>query len=283
MAVGFLKPHVPWHVPQKWFDMYPLDSIVLPPYLSEDMDDIPRIAKDSIDHLPMMPTTEWALKTNNWKKIMQAYLACVSFVDSQIGVVLETLENGPHAEKTIVVLWSDHGYRIGEKGTFAKQCLWEEATRSPLIFSGPGIPKNKKIEAPTELLSIYPTMLDLCGLPENKENEGLNLAPIIKGNVASNNSYAITTYGWGNHSIRSGSYRYTQYEDGSEELYDEIEDPNEFDNLANKPERSNIKDSLRKLLPKVNTPWHKFSSYGKAPYFQAQKKRIRAEVEKVDE
>ena len=167
LAVGFLRPHVPWYVPQKWFDMHPLDSIETPPYFAEDMDDLPAIALE-MDDMPMMPTTKWAIESGEWPKMIQAYLACVSFVDFYIGEVLNALENSKYADNTIIVLWSDHGYRMGEKHTFAKHCLWEEATNAPLIFAGPGIPKGKIISSPAEMLSIYPTLLDLFNLILNK-------------------------------------------------------------------------------------------------------------------
>lgn len=277
MAVGFLRPHVPFHVPQKWFDLYPLDKIVLPPYLAEDMNDVPAIAKNIISDLPMMPSTEWAIKTNNWKKIMQAYLACISFVDNEIGKLLGALEKSPYADNTIVVFWSDHGYRMGEKGTFAKQCLWEEATRTPLIFSGPKIPKNKKIDAAVELLSIYPTLLELCQMPPNPKNEGISLAPLINNDIDGDQLTALTTYGWSNHSLRTKDFRYIRYEDGSEELYDHKNDPNEFDNLAHDAAYSGVKKNLKQRLPKVNNPWHAHSSYTFTPYFEEQRKRVNSE------
>jgi arylsulfatase A-like enzyme len=274
LAVGFLRPHVPLHVPQKWFDLYPIDKIQLPPYLSDDLDDVPEIARNSINSLPMMPTTEWAIETDNWKKIVQAYLACVSFVDNEVGKLLDALDNSRYAENTVIVFWSDHGYRVGEKGTFAKHCLWEEATRTPLIFSGPNIPKDQKKKVPAELLSIYPTLLDLCGLPPNVQNEGISLAPIIKGTKEGTDLNAITTYGWSNHSVRSKDYRYISYEDGTEELYNHIEDPNEFANIANNPGYDSIKKELKESLPAINNPWHKHSSYNFGTYFLDQKERV---------
>ena len=114
LAVGFLRPHVPWYVPQKWFDLFPLDSIQLPPYLKDDQADIPELSLKLHD-VPMMPTTEWAIANGEWKKIVQAYLACIAFVDHYVGSVIKALEESPYANNTIVVLWSDHGYHIGEK------------------------------------------------------------------------------------------------------------------------------------------------------------------------
>lgn len=265
--------------PQKWFDLYPLDEIELPPYLNSDFDDIPDIAKNEVAYLPMMPTTDWAIETDNWKKIVQAYLACISFVDNEIGKLLDALEQSPHANNTVIVLWSDHGYRMGEKGTFAKQCLWEEATKTPLIFSGPNLPAGKKIDVPVELLSIYPTLLNLCGLPGNPNNEGINLVPIMNAESDGLDYNAITTYGWNNHSIRTKDFRYIKYEDQTEELYHKNSDPNEFVNLANDPDYKAQKEQLMELLPTMNKPWHQHSTYNFQPYFVEQKERLNAAQE----
>jgi len=266
MAVGYLRPHVPWYVPQKWFDMHPLENIKTPPYKSDDWDDIPNIV-NQIDELTMMPTTEWAIKTGEWPKIVQAYLASVTFVDHYIGELLKGLKNSKYADNTIVVLWSDHGYRIGEKGTFAKHCLWDEGTGSVLMFSGPGIASHIVTNEPAELLSLYPTLTELCDLPKNKRNEGVSLVPILKKEPNASLDYALTTHGFKNHSIRTKQYRYTQYIDGSEELYDLYEDPNEFINLVNTEESKDVKDRLKAYMPKENQPWTKYSEYTFNNYF----------------
>jgi len=266
LAVGFLRPHVPWYVPQKWFDLHPLENIITPPYLPDDLDDVPNIALQ-INDLPMMPTTQWAIETGEWAKIVQAYLACVSFVDYYVGQILDALKNSEYAKNTVVVLWSDHGYRLGEKGTFAKHCLWEEATKAPLIFSGPGIAKGKKVNYPTEMLSIYPTLLDLCGLDPYDRNEGINLTPILRGKKNCAEKYALTTYGWGNHAIRWNSYRYIRYNDGSEEFYDHKTDPHEWHNLANTKNAKNKIKKLIKFIPQQNAPYAEHSFYHYNPYF----------------
>ncbi|GAL72684.1 sulfatase [Jejuia pallidilutea] len=184
MGLGFLRVHVPLYVPQKWFDLYPLEAIETPPYKSDDLNDIPNVGLQ-INDLPMMPSTEWAIETGEWKKIVQAYLACMSYVDYELGRVLDALENSKYADNTIVVLWSDHGYRLGEKGTFAKHALWETATKAPLLFAAPNLPKGKKIDAPVEMLSIYPTLLELSNLPAYKENEGVSLVSMMQNNEGS--------------------------------------------------------------------------------------------------
>ncbi len=273
LAVGFLRPHVPLYVPQKWFDLHPLEGLEMTPYKADDLDDVPSVALQ-INDLPMMPSTDWAIESGEWPKIIQAYLACVSFVDYEVGRVLDALQDSKYAQNTVIVLWSDHGYRLGEKGTFAKHALWEEATNAPLIFAAPGLPKGKVINSPAEMLSIYPTLLDLCGLPGYKRNEGKSLKPAMTGGSMQNkNEAAITTFGRNNHAVRTSDFRYIQYEDGSEELYDHNSDPNEWYNLAPNENSSPIKDKLKDYLPENNVGWNVHSNYTFQPYFVEQKSR----------
>ena len=272
MGLGFLRPHVPLYVPQKWFDMHPLEGIEVAPYLSDDLNDIPNVGLQ-INDLPMMPSTEWAIESGEWKKIIQAYLACVSYVDYEIGRVMAALKNSKHANNTIIVLWSDHGYRLGEKGTFAKHGLWETATKAPLMFVAPNLPKGKIIDAPAEMLSIYPTLLELSGLPSYSRNEGKSLVPIMLDKNIEKDAYALTTYGMNNHSVKVNGFRYTRYEDGTEELYDHKIDRNEFVNLAKNPNYKSVIEKLKKYLPKNNAHWDANSAYNFQPYFVEQKAR----------
>lgn len=272
LGVGFLRPHVPLYVPQKWFDMHPLEGIEVAPYQADDLDDVPPVALQ-INDLPMMPSTEWAIEHGEWKKIIQAYLACVSFVDHQIGRVLDALANSDYADNTVIVLWSDHGYRMGEKGTFAKHALWEPATHAPLLFAGPDLPKGKVIDTPAEMLSIYPTLLDLCGLPAYIRNEGKSLLPVMLGQDTDDAHFAMTTFGMNNHTVRSDQFRYIRYEDGGEEFYDHRVDPNEWTNRADHPEYEDNLEVLKQQLPVTNAPWDTHSSYKFQPYFVEQKAR----------
>jgi arylsulfatase A-like enzyme len=276
MGLGFLRVHVPLYVPQKWFDLYPLESIQTPPYIADDLKDIPQIGLH-INDLPMMPSTEWAKESGEWKKIVQAYLACISYVDYELGRVLDGLENSKHAENTIIVLWSDHGYRLGEKGTFAKHALWETATKAPLMFAGPNLPKGKKIDAPVELLSIYPTLLELSGLPAYNRNEGNSLVSMMQNDEGFEAARAITTFGMNNHAVKADGYRYIQYEDGTEEFYDHSSDPNEWTNEANNSKYKEQIEKMKGLLPEVNVIWDEKSSYTFQPYFVEQKARVNGE------
>ncbi|MBX2816488.1 MAG: sulfatase [Saprospiraceae bacterium] len=272
LGVGFLRPHVPLYVPQKWFDLHPLDDIKEVPYREDDLEDVPAVAH-LINDLPMMPTTEWAIKKGQWKNIIQAYLACVSFVDHQVGRLLDALEKSEHAKNTVIVLWSDHGYRLGEKGTFAKHALWETATNAPLIFAAPNLPKDKVIDTPAEMLSIYPTLLELCGLPNNERNEGISLVPVMQGQKKEK-AFAITTFGRHNHGIKHDGFRYIRYEDGGAELYDHTNDPHEWSNQINNPVFQGRIDLMEALLPTTNVNWDPSSLYKFQPYFVEQKARM---------
>jgi arylsulfatase A-like enzyme len=272
MGIGFQRPHVPLYVPQKWFDMHPVEGLEMTPYRADDLNDVPPVAL-KINDLPMMPSTEWAIESGEWPKIIQAYLACVSFVDHQVGRVLEALKNSEYADNTVIVLWSDHGYRLGEKGTFAKHALWEEATNAPLLFVAPNLPKGIVINQPVEMLSIYPTLVALCGLLPNERNEGKNLVPVMLNDQSKEMTVAITTFGMNNHAVRSEHFRYIQYEDGGEELYDHLKDPNEWTNQAANQEYKEIKDGLKLQLPILNEKWDEYSSYTFQPYFVEQKER----------
>ncbi|TXG39546.1 sulfatase [Seonamhaeicola maritimus] len=273
MGLGFLRVHVPLYVPQKWFDMHPLEGIDTPPYLPDDLKDIPPVGLQ-INDLPMMPSTEWAKESGEWKKIVQAYLACMSYVDYELGRVLDALETSDYADNTVIVLWSDHGYRLGEKGTFAKHALWETATKAPLMFAGPNLPKGKKIDAPAEMLSIYPTLLELSGLNAYDRNEGKSLVSMMNNNEAVKDAYALTTYGMNNHAVKVKGYRYIQYEDGTEEFYDHSSDPNEWTNEANNREYKAQIEKMKALLPKENSKWDSASNYTFQPYFVEQKARV---------
>ncbi|CAM3971776.1 MULTISPECIES: sulfatase [Pseudoalteromonas] len=266
MVGGFLRPHVPWHVPQKWFDMHPVEELELPAYFKNDLDDVPEIATQ-VSELPMMPTTEWAIESGEWKNMVQAYLASISFVDSCVGTVLDALEKSEYADNTAIVLWGDHGYQLGEKGKFAKMALWERATRTPLIIKPPKSSGGQVSNRPVSLLDLYPTLIKMCGLPENPLNQGQDLSPLLNNPDAQWEHAAVTTYGPNNHAVKTERYRYIRYEDGSEELYDHENDKNEWHNVAEADEYKNVKARLSAFLPKENASWSAASYYTGNPYF----------------
>ena len=143
LAVGFYQPHVPQYAPQKWFDLYPLESLQLPEVLQNDLDDVSDygINLTRLDHVA--PPHDWVVKNDEWKPLVQSYLACVSFVDHQVGKVLDALDNSPAKDNTLIILYSDHGFHLGEKERWAKRSLWEDSTRVPLIVAGPGVAQGK--------------------------------------------------------------------------------------------------------------------------------------------
>ncbi|KAA5544692.1 sulfatase [Roseiconus nitratireducens] len=268
LAVGFMRPHVPWHCPQKWFDMHPLDEISLPPYREDDLADVPEISR-RVNELPAMPTTQWAIEQDQWKRIVQSYLACTTFVDAQVGKVLDALRESEYADNTIVVLWSDHGYHLGEKNRFAKQALWDRANRVPLIISLPDARVATVCDRPVGLIDLYPTLLQLCGLPNNADNEGHSLVPLLRDPAAEWDHVTITTYGQNNHAIQTQRYRLYRYEDGSKELYDHRTDPNEWNNLADDPSHTELIDKLSDGFPQRNARASRFNKYPTNEYFLA--------------
>jgi arylsulfatase A-like enzyme len=147
-------------------------------------------------------------------------------------------------------------------------------------MAGPQIPAGRVITKPVELLSVYPTLLELSGLPPYSRNEGTSLVQLINGRPISDEPYAITTYGRNNHAIRTENFRYIRYEDGSEELYDHTRDPNEWENLANQDVHRQTIKKLKRLLPEVNVHWTQHSAYGYQPYFKDQKARSEAAMKK---
>jgi choline-sulfatase len=240
---------VPCYASQKWFDLYPDDKLVMPPVKDDDRTGTPRFSWYLHWKLPE-PRLAWLKENKQWRPFVRAYLASISFVDSQIGRVLDALESAKLTDNTIVVLWSDHGFHLGEKGITGKNTLWERSTHVPLIFAGPGVTAGAKCNRPAELLDLYPTLVELCKLPEPKNQEGHSLAPLCKDAKGERPWPAITTHGPNNHAIRTERYRYIRYAEGSEELYDMQADPNEWKNLAGDAVHAATKRELAKYLPK---------------------------------
>ena len=253
MSVGFFRPHVPLFVPPKWFAQYEAEKIALPNNPKSDLDDLPKNFL-GINNYAVAPTHSEVVGAGKQRSLTHAYLASVTFVDHCVGIVLDALKNSPHADNTLIVLWSDHGFHLGEKQHWAKRTLWEESTRVPLLIAGPGVSHGKPCGEPASLLDIYPTLVELCGLPKNDYLEGLSLVPQLKNPAARRDRPAITSSYFGNHSIRSRDWRLIVYEDGAQELYDHRNDPDEFRNLANDPARKKIRDELARWLPQSATP-----------------------------
>jgi len=254
LCVGFRHPHVPLYASQKWFDLYPPDTLKMPPVLDGDRDDTPRFSWYLHWHLPE-PRLAWLKERGQWEPMVRAYLASVSFVDSQVGRLLDALDHQGLADNTVVVLWSDHGYHLGEKRISGKNSLWRESTRIPLIFAGPGVPqRGVQCDQTVELLDLYPTLVDLCGLPARGGLDGHSVIPQLKDASAARGWPAICTQGPNNHVVITQRWRYIRYADGSQELYDRAADPREWRNLAFDPVYVSTLTDLAALMPKVNTP-----------------------------
>ncbi|MFT6856130.1 MAG: iduronate 2-sulfatase [Cyclobacteriaceae bacterium] len=265
LATGFMRPHVPWYVPQEWLNKFLLDSIQTPSYLSQDWEDIPEMGR-LITEWPAMPEMDWMLQENRWKEATRAYLASVHFVDYQVGRVLQQLSKSQYADNTIVLLVSDHGYHLGEKGLFQKGTLWERSSHIPMIWSGKGISKGVTQEL-ASLLDIYPTLSDLCGFERPDYLEGVSLTRILNGKEESIDNHVVTTYGRKNHSVFYQNWHYIKYNDGSEELYDLKEDRNEWNNLILSSRGSDVKAELADFLPRTNAAKSADCYLSAIPYF----------------
>ncbi len=250
ISAGFFLPHLPIYATKKWFDLYPDDDSVLPIVHETDRDDTPRFSWYLHWHLPE-PRLPWVRENHQWRNLVRSYLAGTSFVDAQIGRVLTALDEAGLTDSTIVVVWSDHGWHLGEKGITGKNSLWDRSTKVPLIFAGPGVTSGQRCNQPAELLDIYPSLVELADLPARCDLDGLSLVPQLKDATARRERPAITTHNRGNHGIRSERWRYIRYADGSEELYDLKSDPREWSNLISMPEHAAVIAEHRKWLPET--------------------------------
>jgi choline-sulfatase len=253
LAAGFFLPHVPCFATEEWFDLYPEEELFLPPIKVDERDGTSPFSWFLHWRLPE-PRLKWVREAGEWRNLVRSYLACISFIDHQVGRLLDALESEGFAENTVIVLWSDHGYHLGEKLITGKNTLWERSTRVPLIFAGPGISQDADCERPVELLDIFPTLIELCNLPARRELEGRSLVPLLQDADAPRPWPAITTHNQGNHAVRSEHWRYIRYADGSEELYDVRRDPHEWNNLEGNIEHAAVLAEHRKWLPKTDRP-----------------------------
>jgi len=260
LTVGFHRPHMPWNVPKKYFDMYPLEEIELPPYREDDLNDLPpaavRMARGPGSGSSDKPSDhEEMLKSGRWKEAVQAYLAAISYVDMNVGRLLTALDASAYRDNTILVFWGDNGFSLGEKHHWRKFALWEEPTRTPLIWVVPGATKAGTVSKRTvDFTSIYPTLAEACGLPVPSHVEGASILRLLADPNAGWERPALTTHGYQNHAVRTERWRYIRYADGGEELYDETQDPYEWTNLAQNKEYDNVKAELAALFPKLNRP-----------------------------
>ena len=247
LAVGLWHPHIPLFAPQEYFDMYPAENVRLPEVPGNDLDDLPAVgqalaAVRRAEH-------ERIVREGKWKDAVRAYLACISFADRMVGYVLDALERSSYADNTVVVLWSDHGWHLGEKRHWHKGTLWQRATHVPMIWAGPGVERaGVDRTQPVELLDMYPTLAELCALDPPPGLEGISLGPQLRDPDAPRRP-AVCTHQANNHAVITPRWRYIRYRDGGEELYDRVQDPNEWTNLAGLPEHAALKRSWRTFCP----------------------------------
>lgn len=249
LACGIYRPHLPWYVPPKYFEPFSLEEIQLPRVLENDLADLPaggvKMARQR-DH-------ENVTKYGQWKPAVQGYLASIHFADDMLGKVIDALDQSEYADSTIIVLWADHGWSLGQKEHWRKFALWENTNHVPLIVIAPGVTKaGQRCNTPVNLLDIYPTLNELCGLPSRPELEGQSLVPLLKDPAAAWDRPSLSTHGRNNHSLRDARWRYIRYEDGGEELYDHENDPLEWTNLADDPQYVTVKQGFQKWLPEKN-------------------------------
>lgn len=275
LALGYIKPHLPWYVPKEYYDRFPLAEIKLPVTKNDDLNDIPKagvkMAGPEGDHAAV-------LKGDQWKKAVQAYLATISFLDDQVGRLLDGLDQSPRKDKTIIVWWTDHGWNLGEKEHWRKFALWEETTRTSMAIVAPGVTKPGTIcSAPVDYTNMYPTLCQLTGLPVPEHVKGASLMPLLKDPTAKWDGVAVCTHGKGNHAVRDARWRYIRYADGSEELYDHDKDPYEWTNLAGEAGMSDIKAQLGAALPPADAEVKPTANDGKKKGAGKGKKKQAAE------
>jgi arylsulfatase A-like enzyme len=252
LACGLHKPHMAWNVPRKYYDLFPLESIELPKVLESDLADVPpagvKMARPDGDHATM-------LKSGRWKEAVRGYLAAGAYCDAMIGKLIKGFDACPNKDNTIIVFWGDHGWHLGEKEHWRKFALWEEATRAPLFFVAPGVTKpNSVCERTVDFMSIYPTLCELCGLDVPSHVQGVSVKKLLEDPRAAWDRPALTTHGRMNHGVRSEKWRYIRYAEGDEELYDEVNDPLEWKNLAGDPQYASVIAEMSKWLPEENVP-----------------------------
>ncbi|VGO13637.1 Choline-sulfatase [Pontiella desulfatans] len=255
MTIGIFRPHTPLTVPKAYFEKFPIESIQLPEMPGfDDTKDLPEYAKwiaryTNFD-LTFDPRSvhEEILHRGGeeeWKYMVQSYLACINYADTQVGHLLEALKKNPRGRETMIILTGDHGWHLGEKGHWCKSALWCDSTHVPYIVVAPGVAEPGTVNnQPVSLVDTYPTLCDFAGIPKPDHLDGESLIPLLKDPTAKRDA-AFISYGPENTALQTERYRYIRYEDGSDELYDHRTDPHEWTNQSNNPEFSELKEQLK--------------------------------------
>ena len=245
VACGLFHPHMAAYSPKKYFDLYPLDSILLPPTIPNDLDDVPPLGQE------LAHTSAFAeiAAHHQWKNAIQGYLASTTYADGQIGRILAALESSPYKDNTIVVLISDNGFHIGEKEHWQKSTLWEEATHVLMMFRVPGLTQPHQVcNRIVSLMDVYPTLVELAGLPKPSSIAGNSIVPLLKDCNTPWDHPDLMAY-QSNMSVRNDGYRLIRYKDGTTEFYDEAKDPHEWTNQTKNPEYAEIQRKMAAMLP----------------------------------
>lgn len=279
MAVGLSKPHLPWFVPQKYFDMYPLEKVKAPEYRTDDLDDI-KLADGRNKYRPSEDFLR-VKKYDKFKEAARAYLAAVSYADDCIGVILDGLARSKYADDTVVVLWGDHGWYLSEKLKYRKTELWEEAARCPLMIKVPGVTEpGRACGRVVNLMDLYPTLIDICRLPEKEDISGRSIKPLLENPQCKWDYPSLTTYQKGNHAIRDERWAYIRYADGVEELYDHENDPMEWTNLAGQAKYQYIKERLGKWMPAYDADNAPFNTLDNKAALSKEEKQAKRRAER---
>ena len=251
MYYGLYRPHTPYTAPKRFFDLYDGVDITMPPgFRPDDLDDVPLQGRQLVDSLKRYHKKGMA-KDEVLLTMMKAYCANYSFADWNIGRLIEALDKSKYADNTIVIFYSDNGFHNGTKNHWVKSTLWEQADTVPFMIRLPN-KKGEGREQTVNLLDVYPTLVDYCGLtPPAQEFSGKSMVPVFDDAAYSWDRPGFTCYGANYSSVRDERYRYIQYPDGSEELYDHDQDPYEFDNLAGDPSYVQVKKRLATHIPET--------------------------------
>ena len=247
MTVGYYRPHIPLYAPKKYFDLYPLDTLQLPEIMNDDLDDVPERGRERALDAVTAGKHSTVIKYGQWKQAVQAYLACVSFIDSQIGELMAYLETSHYAKNTIIVLYSDHGWHLGEKQAWGKSTGWAHSTRVPFMIVRPGENDSWISDEAVSLLDIYPTLIDLCDLPKRKL-DGISLLPLLNNKDLVTDRIVCTWVNKDDYALISKQWHLIHYKDGEQELYHRQKDPRQYTNLAKNPEYRSVIAKLKQAL-----------------------------------
>ena len=248
ITLGLYTPHFPNYAPQKFFDLYDRDQIIVPALNANDLDDLPSFIRNKMTNRSKIQQELEDLDAV--KDAVMGYLAAVSFADAMLGRVLDALEESAYKDNTVLIFWSDQGYHHGEKGQWGKHTLWQETSHVPLIFAGNGLPENKEVATTVSLIDLYPTLIELCDLPEQHTMDGVSLVPTLNNPDAAVDRNVLMPYiERGGYAVINSEYRYIQYQDGSEEFYDLKNDPNEWNNQVANGSYASIISDIKKTAP----------------------------------